>query len=84
MGSSPTSYNNGKIYTVSLIDSSGDRILIKAFGVYSILAEKIGREEVVFNKEDFPHLLKAVLEEAAKLLSKKFLDILIGNLDLGL
>ena len=50
----------------------------------SILAEKIGREEVVFNKEDFPHLSKEVLQEAAKPLARKYLDILIGNPNLAL
>ena len=50
----------------------------------SILSEKIGREAVNFNKEDFPHLPKEVLQEAAKPLAKKYLDILIGNPDLAL
>ena len=38
----------------------------------------------MFNKEDFPHISKAVLEEAAKPLNKKYLDVLIGNQILGL
>ena len=84
IGSNATTYNNGKIYTVPLVDSNGEVILVKAFSVDTILTEKIGREEVVFNKEDFPHLSKAVLEEAAKPLNKKYLDVLIGNPNLGL
>ena len=62
IGSNATTYNNGKIYTVPLVDSNGEVILVKAFSVNTILTEKIGREEVVFDKEDFPHLSKAVLE----------------------
>ena len=38
----------------------------------------------MFNKEDFPHLSKEVLQEAAKPLSKKYLDMLIGNPNLAL
>ena len=60
IGSNATIYNNGKIYTVPLVDSNGDVILVKAFSVKTILTEKIGWEEVVFNKGDFPHLSKAV------------------------
>ena len=67
-----------------LIDSSGNKIVIKVFGVDHILAEKIGHEEVKFKKEDFPNLSKSVLIEAAKALPKKFLDILVGNPNLGL
>ena len=84
IGSNATTYNNGKIYTVPLVDSNGDVILVKAFSVETIVTEKIGQEEVIFNKEDFPHLSKAVLEEAAKPLNKKYLDVLIGNQNLGL
>ena len=83
IGSNATTYNNGKIYTVPLVDSNGEVILVKAFSVDNILTEKIGREEVVFNKEDFPHLSKAVLEKAAKPLNNKYLDVLIGNPNLG-
>ena len=67
-----------------LIDSSGHKIIVKAFGVNHILADKIGCEEVKFKKEDFPGLSKAVLVEAAKALPKRFLDILVGNTNLGL
>ena len=84
IGSNATTYINGKIYTVPMVDSNGDVILVKAFSVKTILTEKIGQEEVVFNKEDFPHLSKSVLEEAAKPLYKKYLDIIIGNPNLGL
>ena len=84
IGSKPTTYNNGKIYTVPLVDSNGEIVLVKAFSVNSILVEKVGREEVMLNKEDFPHLSKEVLKEAAKPLPKKYLDVLIGNPSLAL
>ena len=58
--------------------------MVKAFSVDTILTEKIGREEVVFNKEDVPHISKAVLEEAAKPLNKKYFEVFIGNPNLGL
>ena len=82
--SNPTTYNNGRIYNIPLLDSNQEIIFVKAFSVDSILSEKIGREEVKFNKEDFPHLSKEVLQEAAKTLAKKYLDILIGNPNLAL
>ena len=44
VGSNSTTYNCGRIYTVPLIDSGGDKILVKAFGVDSILSDRIGRE----------------------------------------
>ena len=84
IGSNATTYNNGKIYTVPLVDSNGEVILVKAFSVDTILTEKVGREEVMFNKEDIPRLSKAALEKAAKPLNKKYLDVLIGNPNLGL
>ena len=84
MGSSPTSHNNGKIFTVPLINSSGEKVFMEAFRVDSILVEKVGRDKIVLNKEDFPNIPKAVLDKAAKPISKKFLDILIGNTYLGL
>ena len=84
IGSNSTTYNSRKIFTVPLIDSSGNKILIKAFRVDSILSDRIGREEVIFDKEDLPNLPKSVLVEAAKALPKRFLDILIGNPNLGL
>ena len=84
IGSSPTMYNDGRIYNISLLDSSQEIIFVKAFSVDSILSEKIEWEEVTFNKEDFPHLSKEVLQEAAKPLARKYLDILIGNPNLTL
>ena len=84
IGSNATTYTNGRIYTVPLVDSNGEVIMVKAFSVNTILTEKIGREEVVFNKKDFPYLPRAVLEEAAKPLNRKYLDMLIGNPNLGL
>ena len=42
IGSNPTTYNNGKIYTIPLLDSNQEIIFIKAFSVDSILSEKIG------------------------------------------
>ena len=87
IGSKATTYdsnNNGKIYTVPLKDSNGEIVLVKAFAVERILEEKTGQDEVKFNHEDFPHLSKEVLQEAAKPLPRKYLDILIGNPDLAL
>ena len=71
IGSNATTYNNGNICTVPLLDSNGEMFFIKTFSVDTILAEKISREEVVFNMEDFPHLSQEVLQEAAKPLPKK-------------
>merc|ERR1712030_315117 len=87
LGSEATTYDsndNGKIYTVPLEDSDGEIVLVKAFAVEKILEEKTGRDEVKLNHEDFPHLSKEVLKEAAKPLPRKYLDMLIGNLDLAL
>ena len=42
IGSNPTTYNNGKIYTIPLLDSNQEIIFVKAFSVDSILSEKIG------------------------------------------
>ena len=84
IGSSPTTYNNGRIYNIPLLDSRKEIIYVKAFSVETILSDKIGREAVKFNKQDFPHLPKEILQEAAKPLVKKHLDILIGNSDLAL
>ena len=50
IGSNATTYNDGKIYAVPLVDSYGEILSVKAFSVDTILTEKIGREEVVFNK----------------------------------
>ena len=44
IGINATTYNYGKIYTVPLVDSNGEIILIKAFSVDTILTEKIGPE----------------------------------------
>ena len=87
IGSKATTYdsnNNGKIYTVPLEDSDGEIVLVKAFAVERILDEKIWREKVKFNHNNFPHLSKDVLQEAAKPLPRKYLDILIGNPNLAL
>ena len=42
IGSFATTYNNWKIYTVPLVDSNGEVILVKAFSFNTILTEKIG------------------------------------------
>ena len=84
MGTKPTTYNKGKIYSVPLVDSNGEVILVKAFSVNSILVEKVGREEIVLKKKDFPHFSKAVLKEAAKPLPNKYIDVIIGNPHLSL
>ena len=86
IGSQATTYDsndNGKIYASPLEDSDGEIVLVKAFTAEKILEEKIGREEVKFNHDDFPHLSKEVLQEAAKPLPRKYLDMLIGNPDLA-
>ena len=47
VGSKATTYNsgeNGRIYTVPLMDSNGEIVLVKAFSVDDILTKKIGRE----------------------------------------
>merc|ERR1712240_527721 len=71
IGSNPTTYNNGRTYNIPLLDSNQEIVLVKAFSVDSILSEKIGREADKFNKEDFPHLSKEVLQEAAKPFNKE-------------
>merc|ERR1712082_402387 len=62
----------------------GEIFLVKAFAVERILKEKIGREKIKFNHDDFPHLSKDVLQETVKHLPRKYLDILIGNPNLTL
>ena len=46
IGSSPTTYNNGRIYNIPLLDSNQEIVIVKAFSVDSILSEKIGQEAV--------------------------------------
>ena len=84
IGSSPTTYSNGRIYSIPLLDSNKEITYVKAFSVESILSDKIGREAVKFSKQDFPHIPKETLHEAGKSLVKKHLDILIGNSNLAL
>ena len=74
VGSKATTYNsgeNGRIYTVPLMDSNGEIVLVKAFLVENILTDKIGIEEVKFNPRDFPRLSKETLQEAGKPLPRK-------------
>merc|ERR1711895_277323 len=87
LGSKPTTYDsskNGRIYTVPLVDSKGEIVLVKAHSVESILTEKTGRNQVKLSHDDFPRLSKEVLQEAAKPLPSKYVDVLIGNPDLAL
>ena len=84
IGSSPTTYSNRRIYSIPLLDSNKEIIYVKAFSIETILSDKIGREAVKFNKQNFSHLPKEILQEVAKPLAKKHLDILIGNSDLAL
>ena len=84
IGSNSTVCEKGKIYNVPLLDSEGNKILIKAFGVDQILSEKIGRDQVTFNEDEFPDVPNEVLIKVGKALPKKYLDILIGNSNLGL
>ena len=61
IGSKATTYNsgdNGRIYSVPLLDSNREIVTIKAFSVENILTEQIGREEVKFNPKDFPCISK--------------------------
>ena len=86
IGSKATTYNsnnNGKIYTVPLEDSNGEIVLVKAFAVERILEDKIGRDKVNFNNEDFPHVSKEVIQEAAKSIPRKYLYMRIENPDLA-
>ena len=85
MGSKPTTYdssNNGRIYTVPLVDSKGEIVLVKAHTVESILTEKTGRNQVKLNQNDFPHFSKEVLQEARKSLHNKYVDVLLEILTL--
>ena len=50
IGSSPSTYNNRRIYNIPLLDSNQEIIFVKAFSVDSILSEKIGQKAVKFNK----------------------------------
>ena len=87
MGSKPTTYDsskNGRIYTVPLVDSKGEIVFVKAHSVESILTEKTGRNQVKLSHDDFPRLSKEVLQEAAKPLPSKYVDVLIGNPHLAL
>ena len=38
IGSSPTMYNNGRIYNIPLLDSNQEIVLVKAFSVDSVLS----------------------------------------------
>ena len=49
IGNNSTVCDNGKVCNVPLLDSEGNKIVIKAFCVDHILAETIGRDEVNFN-----------------------------------
>ena len=73
---------NGKIYSVPMITTNGDKMIVKAFAVDEILTEKVGREKVEFSHKDFPHISLSTLREAGKALPRKLLDLLIGNLNL--
>ena len=84
IGSNSTVCDQGKIYNVPLLDSEGNKIVIKAFGVDHILSEKIGRDRVTFNEDEFPDVSNEVLTKVGKALPKKYLDILMGNSNLGL
>ena len=87
MGSKPTIYdssNNGRIYTVPLVDYKEEIILVKAHTVESILTEKTGRNQVKLNQNDFPRFSKEVMQEAGKSLPNKYVDMLIGNPHLAL
>ena len=82
IGSKPKTYdsnNNGKIYTVPLVDSKGEIVLVKAHAVESILTEKTGRNQVKLSHDDFPRLSKEVLQEAGKPLPSKYVDMFIGS-----
>ena len=59
VGSKDITYNsgdNGRIFTVPLMDSNGEIVSVKAFLVENILTDKIGRDEVMFNPRYFPRL----------------------------
>ena len=71
IGSSPTTYSNGRIYRILLLDFDKEITYVKAFSVESILPDKIGREAVNFSKQDFPCIPKKILLEAGKPLVKK-------------
>ena len=82
VGTSATTYKageGGRIYTVPLKTSTGETVSVK-----SILTGKIGREEIVFNPKEFPHLSLETLKEAGKALPREYLDLLVGNPDLGI
>ena len=74
----------GRIYTVPLMSSSGEQINVKALSVEGILAGKKGREQLKLNPKEFPHVPVDKLKKAGKSLPRKYLDLLIGNSDLGL
>ena len=69
---------------VSQRRTEGNKVVIKAFRVEKILNEKIGRDQVNFKENDFPGVSKDVLIQVGKVLPRKYLDILIGNSNLGL
>ena len=51
-----TPRTGGKIYTIPLMQNDGSKVFVKAFSVKDILGDKVGRKEVKFNHEDFPHI----------------------------
>ena len=67
-----------------LVESNGENVYIKAFSINTILNNKVGRDNINLNPRDFPHLTKEDLQEAVKPLPRRHLDVLGGNLHLGL
>ena len=86
VGGAVKTYHTGKggrIYTVPLMSSSGDKINVKALSVEGILPGKKGREQLKLNPKKFPHMPVVNLKEAGKSLPRKHLNLLIGNSNLG-
>ena len=72
------------LYNLPLVDSEGNKILVKAFGVEKILSEKVGCDNVEFDQGDFPGVPKEILGRVGRVLPRRYIDVLIGNSHLGL
>ena len=75
---------DGKVYTIPLVDTNGETVYVKAFSVKKILNNKVRREKLDLNPMEFIHISQEVLQETAKSLPRKHLDVLVSNINLGL
>ena len=64
IGSNATTYNNRKIYTISLVYPNGEIILVKAFSVDTILTEENRTEGSRLQQGRFSSSIKSSLRRS--------------------